>query len=99
MKPATVRHHASTSVDEAIALLAELARQDGRVLADGQSLVPTMAFRLAWPAHLIDINGIAALDCVGATAIDPIEDVHNSAQCQRDLVRAMVRRALEQAAA
>jgi aerobic carbon-monoxide dehydrogenase medium subunit len=32
------------------------------VLAGGQSLVPTMAFRLAKPAHLVDINGIAALD-------------------------------------
>jgi carbon-monoxide dehydrogenase medium subunit len=31
------------------------------VLAGGQSLVPTMAFRLARPAHLVDINGIAAL--------------------------------------
>jgi aerobic carbon-monoxide dehydrogenase medium subunit len=31
------------------------------VLAGGQSLVPTMAFRLARPAHLVDINGIAEL--------------------------------------
>jgi len=31
------------------------------VLAGGQSLVPTMAFRMARPAHLIDINGIAEL--------------------------------------
>ncbi len=45
-----------------MALLAELAPQDGRVLAGGQSLVPTMAFRLARPSHLIDINGIAELD-------------------------------------
>ncbi len=35
---------------------------DGRVLAGGQSLVPTMAFRLARPHHLVDINGIAGLD-------------------------------------
>jgi len=61
MKPAPFRHYAPTTVDEAVALLAELAPQDGRVLAGGQSLVPTMAFRLARPAHLIDINGIAAL--------------------------------------
>jgi carbon-monoxide dehydrogenase medium subunit len=33
-----------------------------------------------------------------AEVIDPMEDVHNSAQYRRDLVRAMVRRALEQAA-
>src|SRR5215469_12512916 len=62
MKPAPFRHHAPATVDEAVALLAELAPHDGRVLAGGQSLVPTMAFRLARPAHLIDINGIAALD-------------------------------------
>jgi len=62
MKPAPFRHYAPTTVAEAIALLARLAPQDGRVLAGGQSLVPTMAFRLARPAHLIDINGIAALD-------------------------------------
>jgi carbon-monoxide dehydrogenase medium subunit len=62
MKPAPFRHHAPTTVDEAVTLLAQLAPQDGRVLAGGQSLVPTMAFRLARPAHLIDINGIKALD-------------------------------------
>jgi len=62
MKPAPFRHYAPTSVDEAVTLLAQLAPQDGRVLAGGQSLVPTMAFRLARPAHLIDINGIKALD-------------------------------------
>jgi carbon-monoxide dehydrogenase medium subunit len=61
MKPAPFRHYAPTTVEEAVALLARLAPEDGRVLAGGQSLVPTMAFRLARPAHLVDINGIAAL--------------------------------------
>src|ERR1700689_1137072 len=60
MKPAAFRYHAPKTIDEAVALLAQLAPQDGRVLAGGQSLVPTMAFRLARPAHLVDINGIAA---------------------------------------
>src|ERR1700735_4641537 len=64
MKPAAFRYHAPKTIDEAVALLAELAPQDGRVLAGGQSLVPTMAFRLARPTHLIDINGIRALDRV-----------------------------------
>jgi len=64
MKPAAFRYHAPKTVDEAVNLLAELAPDDGRILAGGQSLVPTMAFRLARPAHLIDINGIAALDRV-----------------------------------
>ena len=62
MKPAPFQYHAPKTVDEAVALLAEVAPADGRVLAGGQSLVPTMAFRLARPAHLVDINGIAELD-------------------------------------
>src|SRR6202040_1001767 len=39
-----------------------LAPREGRVLAGGQSLVPMMAFRLARPAHLIDINAVAGLN-------------------------------------
>ena len=62
MKPAAFRYHAPKTIDEAVALLAEFADDDGRVLAGGQSLVPTMAFRLAKPAHLVDINGVAALN-------------------------------------
>jgi carbon-monoxide dehydrogenase medium subunit len=62
VKPAAFAYHAPASVDEAVALLGALAAEDGRILAGGQSLVPTMAFRLAKPAHLIDINGIAALE-------------------------------------
>ena len=62
MKPAAFRYHAPKTIDEAVALLAEVAAADGRVLAGGQSLVPTMAFRLAKPAHLVDINGVTALD-------------------------------------
>jgi carbon-monoxide dehydrogenase medium subunit len=46
MKPAPFRHYAPTTIDEAVALMAQLAPQDGRVLAGGQSLVPAMAFRL-----------------------------------------------------
>jgi len=62
MKPAAFRYHAPKTVDEAVALLAEVAPHDGRVLAGGQSLVPTMAFRLAKPPHLVDINGVEGLD-------------------------------------
>ncbi|MGA2124790.1 MAG: FAD binding domain-containing protein [Xanthobacteraceae bacterium] len=61
MKPASFVYHAPTTIDETIALLGRLASDDGRVLAGGQSLVPTMAFRLARPAHLIDINAVGAL--------------------------------------
>jgi carbon-monoxide dehydrogenase medium subunit len=61
MKPAAFRYHAPKTLDEAVAVLAEVAPNDGRVLAGGQSLVPIMAFRLAKPTHLVDINGIEEL--------------------------------------
>ena len=62
MKPASFQYHAPNTVAEAVALLAEVAPDDGHVLAGGQSLVPTMAFRLATPSHLVDINGIDELN-------------------------------------
>jgi len=62
MKPAAFVYHAPRTLDAALALLAEVAPQDGRILAGGQSLVPAMAFRLARPTHLVDINGVAGLD-------------------------------------
>ncbi len=64
MKPAPFSYHAPTELQEALKLLAALAPQDGRILAGGQTLVPTMAFRMARPAHLIDINRIRELDGV-----------------------------------
>src|SRR5499427_8382654 len=64
MKPAPFRYHAPKTIEEAVETLAEVASEDGRVLAGGQSLVPIMAFRLAKPAHLVDINEVAGLDTV-----------------------------------
>lgn len=62
MKPASFTRHVPRTVDEVVSALAEYAPQDGRILAGGQSLVPIMAFRMARPAHLIDINEVAGLD-------------------------------------
>lgn len=59
MKPAPFEHHSPGSVDEAVAMLAEL--EDAKVLAGGQSLVPLLNFRLARPAHLVDVNGLREL--------------------------------------
>jgi carbon-monoxide dehydrogenase medium subunit len=64
MKPAAFHYHAPTSISETLNLLAEYAAADSRVLAGGQSLVPIMAFRLAHPKHLIDINGVAELNMI-----------------------------------
>ena len=61
MKCAPFDYHAPRSQAEALALLARHG-EEGKILAGGQSLVPTMAFRLARPASLIDINRVAELD-------------------------------------
>ena len=88
MKPAPFQYHAPKTIAETLDLLAQYGLDDGRVLAGGQSLVPTMAFRLARPKHLVDINGVAGLDrlvvengrlCIGAgvrhSAFEkPVED-------------------------
>src|SRR5579875_3411800 len=60
MKPAPFEYHAPRSVEEALALLAQYG-DEAKVLAGGQSLVPLMNFRLARPAHLIDLNRIPEL--------------------------------------
>ncbi|HET7849422.1 MAG TPA: FAD binding domain-containing protein, partial [Pseudolabrys sp.] len=62
MKPAPFVRHVPKTLEEALAILAKVAPEDGRVLAGGQSLVPIMAFRMARPAHLVDINEVAGLD-------------------------------------
>lgn len=66
MKPAPFIRHVPKTLDEAVKILAQVASEDGRVLAGGQSLVPIMAFRLAKPAHLVDINEIEGLDQIAS---------------------------------
>ena len=66
MKPAPFVRHVPKTLDEALRILAQVAPQDGRVLAGGQSLVPIMAFRLAKPAHLVDINEVADFDKIAS---------------------------------
>ena len=61
MKTAPFKYHAPSTVDAMVSLLAELG-DDGKVIAGGQSLVPTMNFRLARPGHLFDLNSVAELD-------------------------------------
>ncbi len=63
MKPAPFSYHAPRTLADAVAALAEHGA-DAKVLAGGQSLVPVMAFRLARPQHIIDINEIDALDYI-----------------------------------
>ena len=66
MKPAAFQYHAPPTLPDLLDLLAR-HQDDGKLIAGGQSLVPTMNFRLARPAHLIDLNRVAALDYLRAT--------------------------------
>ncbi|MDQ3929134.1 MAG: xanthine dehydrogenase family protein subunit M [Chloroflexota bacterium] len=68
MKPTPFQYHAPRTRQEALDLLAEYAGE-AKVLAGGQSLVPSMNFRLAQPSILVDLNGVE--DLFGVT---PSED-------------------------
>jgi carbon-monoxide dehydrogenase medium subunit len=60
MKPAPFEYYAPTTTEEALALLAQHG-YDAKLLAGGQSLIPTMNFRLAQPSVLVDLNRIPEL--------------------------------------
>lgn len=66
MIPAAFDYHSAKSLDDAFALL-ERHSDDAKLLAGGQSLIPAMRFRLATPAHLIDISGIVDLHYIRET--------------------------------
>jgi len=61
MKPAPFDYLAPRTVAETVAALSQHG-DDAKVLAGGQSLVPMLNLRLARPAVLVDINGVAELD-------------------------------------
>jgi aerobic carbon-monoxide dehydrogenase medium subunit len=65
VKPPPFDYHRPDDVQQALALLAEYG-DDAKPLAGGQSLVPMMNFRIARPAHLIDILGLDELSYISA---------------------------------
>jgi carbon-monoxide dehydrogenase medium subunit len=65
VKPPPFEYHAPSSLDEAVGLLARLG-DEAKVMAGGQSLMPLLAFRLARPAHLVDLNRVAGLANISA---------------------------------
>src|SRR2546430_4349426 len=66
MKAPRFAYARPASLAEALALLAEY-KDDARVLAGGQSLVPMMNFRVAAPKVLVDINRIGSLGGIKVT--------------------------------
>lgn len=71
MIPGAFAYHRPKSVADAVALLADLG-DDARPLAGGHSLIPVMKLRLAEPAHLVDLGGIADLKGIRADGSDVV---------------------------
>lgn len=65
MIPAPFDYEVASSVDEAVALLAEHG-DEAKLLAGGHSLLPLMKLRLAAPAVLVDIGRITDLSYVSS---------------------------------
>jgi CO/xanthine dehydrogenase FAD-binding subunit len=63
MKPAPFEYERPATVSQATAILAE-AGNGGKILAGGQSLIPLLNLRLAFPEVVIDINRIPDLDYI-----------------------------------
>jgi carbon-monoxide dehydrogenase medium subunit len=61
--PASFTYHRASSVDEALALAAELG-EDAKFLAGGHSLLPMMKLRFAVPGDLIDLGRITELSYI-----------------------------------
>lgn len=60
MIPAAFDYIRPSTVDSAVAALAE-AGEDGKVLAGGQSLLPVLRMRMAYPSVLVDLGRIPDL--------------------------------------
>jgi len=59
MKPPPFRYHDPAGLDEALDLVAAL--DNAKLLAGGQSLMPMLNLRLAFPDDVVDLNRIEAL--------------------------------------
>jgi carbon-monoxide dehydrogenase medium subunit len=59
MKPPIFAYYDPRSIEEAVGLLGRL--ENARLLAGGQSLMPMLNMRYAFPDHVIDLNRIEAL--------------------------------------
>ena len=60
MIPAAFDYVAPTSLDEAVSALQQ-AGEDAKVLAGGQSLLPVMRLRLAYPEVLVDLGRVSEM--------------------------------------
>ncbi len=57
------KYHKASSVSEAASLMG--AADDGKLLAGGQTLIPTMKAHLAAPSDLVDVSAISEMNGIG----------------------------------
>jgi aerobic carbon-monoxide dehydrogenase medium subunit len=60
MIPAQFEYHRASSLDDAVQALAD-GGDDAKVIAGGQSLLPLLRLRLAYPDLLVDVGGLSEL--------------------------------------
>jgi len=82
MIPGAFAYHRPSSIAEAVGLLTQLG-EDARPLAGGHSLIPMMKLRVASPAHLIDLGGVADLKGI---SLDGPDAVIGAMTTQHDLI-------------
>ena len=89
MIPAAFDYVRPSSVSEAVTALGE-AGEDGKVLAGGQSLIPVLRLRLAYPSTIVDVGRIDELqgvrddgDAIVIGAMTTHDDVMHDALVQQ----------------
>ncbi len=89
MIPASFDYVAPTSVSEAVSALSG-AGEDAKVMAGGQSLIPVLRLRLAYPTTVVDLGRIAELkgvrddgDAIVIGAMTAHDDVMHDALVQQ----------------
>ena len=91
MYSTTFEYHRASSVDDALALLAQYP-EDGKLIAGGHSLLPVMKLRFAQPAHVIDIRRVAELSGIreGTGEVVIGATTTHAAVASSDVIRARV---------
>jgi carbon-monoxide dehydrogenase medium subunit len=72
MYPSRFKYESPKTVEEAIKLL-DAGKGEAKILAGGQSLVPMLKLRFAFPEQVVDINNIPGLDYI---RFDPDGTLH-----------------------
>ena len=78
MYPSRFKYESPKTIAEAIKLL-DAGNGEAKILAGGQSLVPMLKLRFAFPEQLVDINNIPGLDYL---TVDADGTIHIGALCR-----------------